>query len=432
MALNKMRFTLWLFIMLMVCPLLRGQIAYRDVEARGNGTTLNSAINDALGEAIGQVNGKSIDTQTQLNSVEVVEANQDSSSYFASEAFQQSVQTATRGAVSSYEILSQDNVDGLWQVKVRAKVAEYKRSKSATRKRIAVMPLRLTDGEFKINESIIDKEQGARLMGQALVSQIVQSRKFTVLDREFIAETVGEKSMILEGDVPLEEMAKLGQELFADYILVGIFEGMQFATTTRKLMTSDREVSVGQGEVVFSYRIIDVPTRQIKFADLARIPITESDIQSSSGALLSGQRELQSALTEIAAERIAKKVLDAIYPMLVVSVRGDRVTLNQGGDMLKVGDKYDVFQYGEKMIDPYTNESLGREELFLTEIEITRVNPKSAQAKVLDTDANLSEYYRPKGLVCRASLERTNNASEELQKIQKRQEERKKNRDDDW
>ena len=416
--------------MIFICSQTWGQIEYHDVDATGSGTTVNHAINNALSEAIGRINGKSIETESQLKNVEVTTVENDDVEYFASEAFQQAVKTATKGAVSSYDVISQSEQGGLWEVTVRAKVAKYKRSASSNRKRIAVMPLWSSAKVFSIDGDPVNADQVVRLMGQNLVSQLVQSRKFTVLDREFIQETVGEKAMITNGDVPVDEMAKMGQELVADYILVGVLENLSFQTSEMKMRTSDRILKARSGLVEMSYRIIDVPTRQIKFSEHARIQVSEADLRNLDNSLVT--TNIDSAMTIIAADAIGKKVLNAIYPMLVVSVRGKSVTLNQGGEMLKVGDQFEVFEYGEKMVDPYTQESLGREEIYCATIELSRVNPKSSYAKIIESDVDLSEVFRPKGLVCRPSGGAKGAQSEVIQEIKESQAERRKSREDDW
>lgn len=416
--------------MILICPFTWGQIEYHDVDATGSGTTVNNAINDALGEAIGRINGKSIETESQLKNVEVTSVENNNVDYFASEAFQQAVKSATKGAVSSYEVISQNEQGGLWEVTVRAKVTKYKRSSSSNRKRIAVMPLWSSSKEFSIDGQPTNADQVLSILGQNLVSQLVQSRKFTVLDREFIEETVGEKAMITNGDVSVDEMAKMGQELVADYILVGILENLSFQTSEMKMRTSDRTIKTRSGLVEMSYRIIDVPTRQIKYADHARINITEADLRNLDNSLVTNN--IDSAMTIIAADAISKKVLNAIYPMLVVSVRGESVTLNQGGEMLKVGDQFEVFEYGEKMIDPYTKESLGREEIYCATIELSRVNPKSSYAKIIESEVDLSEVFRPKGLVCRPLANQGNQQSEAIKEVTERQKKRSKSRDEDW
>jgi len=425
-----MKTAIYFGLILAICPLSWGQIEYHDVEAIGTGTTLNNAINDALSEAIGRINGKAVETESQLKSVEFTSVENDSVDYFASEAFQQAVKSATKGAVSSYEILSQNNANGIWEVTVRAKVAKYKRVSSGNRKRLAIMPLRSSGNDFSIDGMPVNRQQIVRLMGQNLVTQLVQSRRFTVLDREFIEETLGEKSLIINGDVPVEEMAKIGQELVADYILVGVLENFSFQTSEMQLRTSDRKLLNRAGMVELNYRIIDVPTRQIKYADHARINITEADLRNLDNSLVASN--VDTAMTMIAVEAISKQILNAIYPILVVSVSGNSVTLNQGGDLLSAGDRYEVYQYGERIVDPYTKESLGRNETYVATIELTRINPKSSLARIVSSDSDLAEIFQPGVLVCRPSADAPTAQDKVIQEVKERQEKRREFRDDDW
>ena len=409
---------------------LSAQIEQKIVESMGSGTSLQNAINEALSEAIGRVNGKSLETISQLNSVSLTEETNDSSSSYNAEHMQSAVKSATKGVISSYDIVSKSENNGIWSVVLSAKIAKLKKSASSNRRRLAVSPLRSTQDNFNIDGRVIASSQFIRMLGQSLVSNLVQSRKFTVLDREFMQETLGEKARVLNGDMATEELVKLGQELFADYMLVGTLEDVNFTTEEKKMLTSDTKIKIRSGELIFGYRIIDVPTRQIKFADSAKIRISENDIRKVSGAF--SQPDLSSSIISISSEKISKKILNAIYPMMIISARGNIVTLNQGGDLLKEGDVYDVFQFGEIIIDPYTNESLGRDEIFCATIEVTRVNPKSSYAKITSSEIEIGSVFKPKMFVCRPSKNQNTVANKQILKLKQKQEERKKERDDDW
>lgn len=406
------------------------QIEYKSIESMGSGTTLQNAINEALSEAIGRVNGKSIETKSQLNSLSITEETNDNSNSYNSETMQSAVKSATKGVVSSYDIISKSEKGGIWSVVVNSKIAKLKKSASANRRRLAISPLRSANDYFNIDGNSVESTKLVRLLGQQLVSNLVQTRKFTILDREFMAETLGEKAMVLNGDTPTEEMVKLGQELFADYMLVGTLEDINFSTKEKKLLTSDTKIKIRSGELIFGYRIIDVPTRQIKFADSAKIRISENDIRNIAGAF--SDTDLPSSIISISSGQISKKIMNAIYPMMLISARGNIVTLNQGGDLLKEGDSYDVFKFGERIVDPYTKESLGREEIFCGVIEVTRVNPKSSYAKVISSDIDIGAEFKPKLFVCRESKNQTSAADRQIKKIKQKQEERKRERDDDW
>ncbi len=406
-------------------------IEHKIVQTTGTGLTLRDAINDALTEAIGRVNGKSMDVVSQLDRAEATtDANNDATYYF-SDMYQQSIATATKGVVSSYDVINQNQeASGRWQVTLSAKIAKFKQVKRSNRKRIAVMPLRVSTREFLIENSPIDKNNTNRILNQNLVSHLVQSRRFTVLDREYIRETLGERSLLVDGNTPVEQMARLGHDLVADYILAGTLEDVAFTTNNVRMQTSDRVITTRSGKVELSYRIIDVDTKQVVFSEFSRLKFTESDIRNADPSI--GNENMQSVLSTLAAERIGKKILNAIYPILVVSVTGDTVTLGQGGSGLKCGDRFDVFEFGERMIDPYTKESIGREELFIATIEVTRVSPRQSYATIVTSERDMSATFMPKKFVCRIPQEGLNTKSERKTKTGKERAKRRKDFDDDW
>ena len=406
-------------------------VEFKTVQSIGTGSTLKDAVNNALSEAIGRVNGLSLETKSQMNSIEISQVDNNNENYFAGESYKKSVKEATRGAVAGYDVVSQGQNDrGQWEVTLSVQVAKYLQSKIAGRKRIAVMPLRVSDRSFIIEGRLIDKTATKRIMGQDIVSALVQSRRFTVLDREYIRETVGEQMMITSGNVPVTEMARLGQELVADYILVGTLEDFNFKTSKINMQSSGRELTSRTGKVEISYRIIDIATRQIAFSEYAKFKITESDIKKVDSSF--GLENIESILCMISAERIGKKILNAIYPVLVVSVSGETVVLGQGGSGIKQGETYDVFEYGNTMTDPYTKESIGREEIYAATIEVTRVNPKQSYAKIVKSERDLARIFQPKKLVCRIHQEAEDEAAVKRKKRSEEQKKRREQLDNDW
>ena len=407
---------------------LHGKISYVEVEASGIGSDVGEAVTDALIEALGMVNGRSIESESSLKQAKKSFSINGDENEFLSEDFRKSVRSATKGAVAEYKILSQTtNELGLYNVVVSASVAKLQLSKSANRRRIAVFPLRLGDKTFRIGSEFVDKERIARLFSQGISTNLVQSRKFTVLDREYIEENLAEKANILYGDVKTEEMARIGQELVADMILVGTIEDFGVQTKTTRMQLSGRSITSQNAFVNFGYRIIDTATRQIKYADTLELKLDPSELHSAAGSESQGQ--LESAISRLASEQISVKILEAIYPIVVVSARGDYLTLGQGGNNLQNGDKLEIFMYGEYISDPYTGESLGREETPIGIIEITRVNAKTSSAKYIAGDFDISGNFEPKRFLCRSIF--TNKPSlqkQSLKESKSRFEDRRKKR----
>ena len=375
---------------------------YRDVSAVGTGVTLKDALMDAFTDAIGQVNGVNVESKQELASVEVSSSNSNDDKYLSSEFFRNSVKTATKGVIAQYSIVSRQRPGGgsaRWTVALNCKVVVYHRPEIADRKRIAVMPMRLSAKTFFIEGRAVDQETVRGIFGQSLLSALVQSRRFTVMDRDYISEILRERQMIVDGNTPVEQMARLGQELASDYIIVGAIEDIGFETRTDTMQLSGRELTSRNGRIEVSYRVIDIDTKQVVYSDFARIAIGESEMRKL--GLPAGSGGVESALCKVAADRIGKQILNAIYPILVVSATSGEVTLGQGGSGLHEGDRFDVYEYGERNVDPYTKEVLGRSESYAGTVEVVRVNPKQSLAKIIHAEKDIAASFQPKRFVCR-------------------------------
>jgi len=395
------------------------------VEASGLGKNSGEAVTNALVEAVGMVNGRSIESRTSLNNIEVSSFTNGKEDYVSSEAFKSAVKSATKGTVSEYEVLSSEQIDGIFHVKVRASVAKLKLSASANRKRIAVFPLRMGSKNFRVGDAVGNKERISRLLSQGISTNLVQSRRFTVLDREYIVEQLAEKANIILGDVKNEEMARLGQELIADMILVGTIEDFGVESKSIRMQLSNRVVTTQTAFVNFGYRLLDVATKQIKFADVMELKLDPSELQAGSG----GQGSLESAICRLASEKISVKILESIYPVVIVSARGKYLTLGQGGNNIQKGDKMEIFYYGDPILDPYTKESLGREEIPIGFIEISRVNSKTSTANYIEGDFDIGANFAPKKFLCRSvdTIQKTEN-DKRIDDARSRFEERRKKR----
>ena len=110
---------------------------------------------------------------------------------------------------------------------------------------------------------ISDKDRFQRLLDQNINDYLVQTKKFTMLDRTFIEEVAGEQKNILDGKTPAIEMAKIGNEISADFILVGSVEDFSIEEKVTKILSSDQEIKKNVANIYLSYRLLDVATKQI-------------------------------------------------------------------------------------------------------------------------------------------------------------------------
>ena len=392
------------------------------VEVEGFGDSLQSAIDRGLSEAMGRVNGRSIESEVVSKNSETLNVRNQTEDYFSSSEYQDQIKSKTKGVVESYQLISSNkSSDGLYTAKLQVSIVKFKASKSSNRKRIAVLPLQSRNRCCKVGDTTLNEGPVAEELTASISSYLVQSRKFTVLDRAYEGQTGSEQSRLASDDVPITELAKLGQELVADYVLVGTINNIFLREQTRKLSTVDKVIKSVAGNASISYRIIDVPTGQIKFSQTFN-----KDLRGSVKSLSDPAAASMEAVS-VVADAIGIKILEAIYPFVVEKIEGDKVVIGTGGDVIKVGDQYRLIQYEQKIIDSYTKESLGKKEKIIGMVEITEVTPKMSYAKILNTSVkDLGSIFKPKGFIIRSLPE----SSKKKNNIKKQQELRKKIEED--
>ena len=397
-------------------------IEYIDVKAKGIGSTYTEALNNSLSNAIAQVNGRSIETQTSLKKIsQSISTNQDSS-YYSSKEFQKIIKEQTQGYVSNFRVLNEEkSSNNVITISISAKIGKFKLKKSAQRKRIAVMPFYYFDKSFKLMDNVVSNNKVDDLLIQNLVSYLVQTRKFTVLDREYMNDMSSELNIIKSNQTNIEETVKIGQKLFSDYIMVGTLQKLYTEEKTIKIKNSNNSVSSNKGFIEFSYRIIDVPTSQIMFSDdyTGVFDIKEKDIVSIEGHII-----------KKASLEIGSTILNAIYPLRLEKISGDIAYIGQGGLEIEMGQEFTIIELGEKIKDSYTNEYIGREQKEVGKLEITQVTSKSSSGRVLEQNYNLEENFEPKKYILRKIITNVSDVDIAKDKINTKKEE--DDTDDDW
>ena len=370
-------------------------------EVEGLGTSEKNAIDLALTEAMGRVNGRSIESEVLSRTSESTIFEGKSFEYLSSEEYQNEIKSKTKGGIESYDLISSgQDLTGLYKVKLSVSILKFKSSKSANRKRIAVLPLQVRNSCCRVENTSINGEALGSELTSAISAFLIQTRKFTILDRAYEGQVSSERDRLAGPNVPITEIAKLGQSLVADYVLVGTVNNIFLREQERKLSTVGRVIKSIQGNVAISYRIIDVPTGQVKFAEMYNKKI--------SGEIKSLEDPAKASLeaVQLTANNVGLKILEAIYPFVVERIDDNKVTIGTGGDVIQVGQQYSLIQYGDKVRDSYTKESLGRKETIIGMVEITEVTPKMSYGKIIKSSVqDLASKFKPKSFIVRSIAE---------------------------
>ena len=388
------------------------EIKYVETIAKGTGETFEIALKKAFNRAVSKVNGVSVESESVLKTIDKSVTTNEGSSASLTRDLQQSINEKTKGSIKTFEILSETkDSNGLVNIEIKATIAKFALSKSAKRKRIAVVPFRLNIGRIDLEN--FSPEDFQELLNQKFSSYLVQTRKFTVLDREFEKEIKGELANLAESD-NIDDQVKIGQTLLADYIIVGRVDNFDIKEVEKKFLTSEKVIKKTMAILNFSYRVIDVPTTQIKYSSSVNLEVN-----------LKKQNQPLVYLSDITAQNAGVEVMYAIYPILVEKIEGDLLYLGQGGNQIKLNDQYSLYERSdEKIKDSYTGEILGNVETKVGLVEIVDSNSKFSVAKILEANVELDRNFKPRKYMVKpyksAKKLKQNKAKEKIEKKKKK------------
>ena len=154
----------------------------------------------------------------------------------------------------------------------------------------------------------------------------------------------------------------------------------------KKFLTSEKILKKKIGSLNFSYRIIDVPTGQIKYSSKVNLDV---DVKK--------QNQPIPYLFSMTAKNAGLEIMYAIYPILVEKIEEDMLFLGQGGNQIKIDDDFIIYERTDtKIKDSYTGETLGNVEKVVGKAKIIDSNSKFSVAQIIEQKYDLSEDFKPR------------------------------------
>ncbi|MHC4241055.1 MAG: CsgG/HfaB family protein [Planctomycetota bacterium] len=417
-----------LLVAALVCPKAYSAPTTIVRQTKGQGVTREQAIYSALYQAVAQAKGIAVssgrynlgfqstgmgfDTQDTRKSIEIdsVSVQTDGSTRL----------TDIAGWVKSYEVIDEQKIDDrTYEVTIKAWVYDYEDPEQTNRLKLAVMPIQTLYDSYRFGNYVPSGVEMSLKLSQQLSAGITQTNKFAVLDREYIDEFAQNRNILISDDSPIEEKARLGQVLGADYMIVGTISNAGLKIKERSSRAIGRAIREYEVDYVFDYRLIVAPTRQVKLADTVNIALEEDQVR----VLVKrwrpedlDYREMVDNLTARVAKQVIDSIIDRLYPIRIASknITGQLI-INQGGKRISKGSVLDVYVQGEEIIDVDTKESLGLTESHIATIKIEKVTPTISYARLVKGDLDKISV----GLICRlkkAELEMSERAKSSIKR----------------
>lgn len=396
-------------IVALVCPKVFSATKTIVRETKGRGITRDEAINKALSQAVAQVKGVKVGSEEyefgyRSASADIEKKDTGKEIEFDAVSVQTGgsvLKTEIEGLVKTYEVLEEKKIDDTtYEVTLKVWVYDYEDPDQTKRLRLAIMPIKLSQ-RYQAGKFIEPGSDISHMLVQKLSVGLSETNKFAVLDREYILDFAHNRNILLSDDSSLEEKAKLGKVLGADYMIVGTISDIRLEIKQKTSSAIGHPIREYEADFVFDYRLIVGPTRRVRLADTVNLSLETEDVKKLVKKWEPEDldfRELFDSLASMVANQVVETIIDRLYPIRIASIdENGQIIVNQGGKRILQGLVLDVFTEDKEIFDIDTKESLGKTEVLIATIKIDKVTPKISYAKLIKGDlSNISE-----GLICR-------------------------------
>ncbi len=276
---------------------------------------------------------------------------------------------------------------------------------------IAVLPF-IVDETMQItigNQTLIPRVLETEFSSE-ITEFLVKSRKFNVLERDYIRKILNENKLTESEWAKAGEDQKIGQLLIADYLVIGYIDRLSFFRTLKVIeLTGERSINF-IGDFKIHFRITEVKSGKIVFAQQLKEKLNSQDLKRTMSYKERKDMTLgdfKDVLFNRVSQLAGNMILEGIYPIKVASVQANEVMLNRGtGAGITVGKRYGIYNMGDSVVDPDTGERLGSAESKVAEVEVTSVHPKFSKAKITSSTGTIHP-----GAICRSmKVQEENNA----------------------
>jgi len=230
-------------------------------------------------------------------------------------------------------------------------------------------------------------EDTTRLLSSDLMTYLVKTNKFNVVERNRMKDILTEQEFSESGYISPESAVKMGELIGADYFVMGKIEMLKAGVKRKKVPYTDTIRSLYVGKMIVNVRIVDSRGGKIVAAEKFTV---EHEDRNPKGELTAD--EFLEALKEKTVKEIVNGVVAGVFPLKIAKVTGNTVYINRGSGVdFEVGDHLSVLAQGEGLIDPDTGESLGSAEEEVGVVEVTSIQKKFSKAKIISGEKNIKK-----------------------------------------
>ncbi len=223
----------------------------------------------------------------------------------------------------------------------------------------------------------------------SLAETFVGSRKFDVLERARLNETLKEIDFGESDYADAKKVVPMGLALNAEYVVLTEIEVIHLVVEAKDVPYVDTFQPKLKGKMIVRTRVVDTASTKMVASCTEEVQV-ERKLKANNPFIESEINNLVVDLYEAASLRSVQRTLEAIYPVRLLEVVGDKAVLNRGEGAIRIGDEFDVYTLGKSYVDPDTKELLGQSENRVALIKVNRISPKFSDAQIVEGEDQLS------------------------------------------
>ena len=226
-----------------------------------------------------------------------------------------------------------------------------------------------------------------------LVNSLVNSRKFDVLERADLRSVIKEIDFGESDYADPTKVARMGKMLNADYVVIPEIRYILFISKTKEIPYIPRANIQYEATMGTNIRVVDVRTTRLASSSIDETTYTERKEKRESAQLKQALNLIDNFFNAVA-EKEVSRIIDIVYPIKIIEIDGQNVTLNRGTGAMSPGEILQVFSPGKVLIDPDTHENLGYSEALVGKVEVIEVKAKVSVARILSGEVHKFDLCR--------------------------------------
>jgi len=265
---------------------------------------------------------------------------------------------------------------------------------------LAVLPFTYHARSIKVKDGwveVVRKEFQTSELTNKLITALVATRKFDVVERKRVDDILGEIKLTEQELTDPARAVEAGKLIGADYMLMGSISLFSVRAEWSRVPNSRHWSRALKSHVIVDMRIVNSRTSKVVAAHKGEVKDISRTLHDSNDAPPALEADFVDQLQRKLCDELVVYTIDSVYPIRIVDSDGLEVSLNRGqGGGLEVGMTLDVLVEGKQIKDPDTGELLGYRQRQIGQIRVTEVEERLTHGTVISGEAPF-----PEGAVCK-------------------------------